>query len=204
MDVPVAFAIAVAFAASVWATISGAGEVYYDSIAMFVFLLLTARYLQSGAQAKAAQAVEQLARLVPAIAERVPGFPATRATEPVAVAQLRPGDHVLVRAGSPIPADGCVVEGASRVDEALLTGESRPVLKACRRCADRRRSQRRKPARDARRARRASTPYCRRSCGCSIARWPRNPASRNWPIASLNTSSRSCSSPSRSLARSGR
>ena len=130
MDVPVAFAVAVAFAASVWATISGAGEVYYDSIAMFVFLLLTARYLQSGAQAKAAQAVEQLARLVPAIAERVPGFPAARATEPVAVAQLCPGDHVLVRAGSPIPADGCVVEGASRVDEALLTGESRPVLKA--------------------------------------------------------------------------
>ena len=129
MDVPVAFAVAVAFSASVWATISGAGEVYYDSIAMFVFLLLTARYLQSGAQAKAAQAVEQLARLVPAIAERVPGFPATRATEPAAVAQLCPGDHVLVRAGSRIPADGCVVEGASRVDEALLTGESRPVLK---------------------------------------------------------------------------
>jgi Cu2+-exporting ATPase len=129
MDVPVAFAIAVAFAASVWATLTGAGEVYYDSIAMFVFLLLTARYLQSGAQAKAAQAVEQLARLIPAIAERVPGFPATRSTEPVAVAQLRPGDHVLVRAGSPIPADGRVVEGASRVDEALLTGESRPVVK---------------------------------------------------------------------------
>ena len=47
MDVPVAFAIAIAFTASVWATMSGAGEVYYDSIAMFVFLLLAARYLQS-------------------------------------------------------------------------------------------------------------------------------------------------------------
>ena len=130
MDVPVAFAIAIAFAASVWATMSGAGEVYYDSIAMFVFLLLAARYLQSAAQAKAVRAVERLARLAPAIAERVPGFPTTRATEKVAVAQLRAGDHVLVRAGSPIPADGCVVEGASRVDEALLTGESRPVVKS--------------------------------------------------------------------------
>ena len=102
----------------------------YDSIAMFVFLLLAARYLQSAAQAKAVRAVERLARLAPAIAERVPGFPTTRATEKVAVAQLRAGDHVLVRAGSPIPADGCVVEGASRVDEALLTGESRPVVKS--------------------------------------------------------------------------
>jgi Cu2+-exporting ATPase len=129
MDVPVAFAIAVAFAASAWATLTGAGEVYFDSIAMFVFLLLTARYLQSGAQAKAAQAVEQMARLAPALAERVPGFPAMRATEKVAVAQLRPGEYVLVRAGAPIPADGFVVDGASRVDEALLTGESRPVAK---------------------------------------------------------------------------
>ncbi len=129
MDVPVAFAIAIAFAASVWATMSGAGEVYYDSIAMFVFLLLAARYLQSAAQAKAVRAIERLAGLAPAIAERVPGFPTTRATEKVAVAQLRAGDHVLVRAGSPIPADGCVVEGASRVDEALLTGESRSVMK---------------------------------------------------------------------------
>ena len=97
MDVPVAFAIAIAFAASVWATMSGAGEVYYDSIAMFVFLLLAARYLQSAARGKAVRAVERLAA-APAIAERVPGFPTTRATEKVAVA-LRAGDHVLVRAG---------------------------------------------------------------------------------------------------------
>ena len=129
MDVPVAFAVAVAFVASVWATLTGTGNVYYDSIAMFVFLLLIARYLQSGAQAKAAQAVEQLARLAPAVAERVSGFPATRAAERAAVAQLRAGEHVLVRAGAPVPADGYVVEGASRVDEALLTGESRPVTK---------------------------------------------------------------------------
>ena len=88
MDVPVAFAIAIAFAASVWATMSGAGEVYYDSIAMFVFLLLAARYLQSAAQAKAVRAVERLARLAPA-AERVPGFPTTRATEKVAVRAAR-------------------------------------------------------------------------------------------------------------------
>lgn len=129
MDVPVALGIGAAFAASVWATMTNTGEVYYDSISMFVFLLLLARFLESAARARAAQGVEQLARLVPAMAERVPGFPATRATEQVAVARLVPGDHVLVRAGSAIPADGRVVEGTSRVDEALLTGESRPVAK---------------------------------------------------------------------------
>ena len=52
-----------------------------------------------------------------------------RATEQVAVAQLVPGDHVLVQAGATIPADGCIVEGETRVDEALLTGESRSVKK---------------------------------------------------------------------------
>ena len=129
MDVPVALGVGAAFAASVWATLTDAGEVYYDSIGMFVFLLLLARFLESAARAKAAQGVEQLAKLVPAMAERAPAFPVTRATEHVAVARLVRGDHVLVRAGFPIPADGCVIEGTSRVDEALLTGESRPVAK---------------------------------------------------------------------------
>jgi Cu2+-exporting ATPase len=129
MDVPVALGVGVAFAASVWATFRDVGEVYYDSIAMFVFLLLLARFLESVARAKAVQGVEQLAKLVPAVAERVPDFPASRATEQVAVARLVPGDHVLVRAGSSIPADGRIVEGVSRVDEALLTGESRPMAK---------------------------------------------------------------------------
>ncbi len=129
MDVPVALGIAVAFVASVWATVAGDGAVYYDSIVMFVFLLLLARFLESVARTKAVRGVEQLVKLVPAIAERVPGFPAMRATEQVAVAQLVPGDHVLVQAGATIPADGCIVEGESRVDEALLTGESRSVKK---------------------------------------------------------------------------
>lgn len=128
MDTPVALGIGIAFGASVWATLSGTGEVYFDSIAMFVFLLLTARFFESGARAKAARAAEHLARLAPATTERVPAFP-DRATEQIAVAQLAVGDIVLVRAGAPIPADGRVVEGSTRVDEALLTGESRLVAR---------------------------------------------------------------------------
>ena len=129
MDVPVALGIGAAFAASAWATVTGAGEVYYDSITMFVFLLLAARFMEAGTRAQAARAVEELVRLVPAVAERLPGFPASRVPEQVAVARLAPGDHVLVRPGATIPADGALIEGESRIDEALLTGESMPLVR---------------------------------------------------------------------------
>jgi Cu2+-exporting ATPase len=126
MDVPVTLGIVIAFAASVYATWSGEGTVYFDSISMFVFLLLGARFLEMEARAKAVRTQEQLARLVPATAERVA---ADGATERVAAAALCSGDRVRVRPGSAIPADGIVVEGSSAADESLLTGESRPVVK---------------------------------------------------------------------------
>lgn len=129
MDVPVALGIGAAFVASVWATLTASGEVYYDSITMFVFLLLAARFMEAGARAKAARATDNLVKLVPAIAERMPGFPDSRETEQVAVARLEPGDHVLVKPGAPIPADGVLIEGESRIDEALLTGESSPIAR---------------------------------------------------------------------------
>jgi Cu2+-exporting ATPase len=129
MDVPVALGIIAAFAASVLATVRGDGPVYFDSVAMFVFLLLGARYLEMSARAKAAQAQERLARLTPAVAERLNHYPGPAQREEVPVANLRPGDYVAVRPGAAIPADGTVVEGESSVDESLLTGESRAVAK---------------------------------------------------------------------------
>ncbi len=129
MDVPVALGIIAAFAASVLATLRGDGPVYFDSISMFVFLLLGARYLEMGARARAAEAQERLARLTPAVAERLNHYPGPAQREEVPVASLRPGDYVAVRPGAAIPADGTVVEGESSVDESLLTGESRAVAK---------------------------------------------------------------------------
>jgi len=129
MDVPVALGVAVAFLASLWATLRGGGEVYFDSITMFVFLLLGGRFLEMNARAKASRAVDELLKLIPAFAERVPDFPASGATERVAVSMLRPGDHVLVRPGEAIPADGPIAEGVTEVDEALLSGESRPLVR---------------------------------------------------------------------------
>jgi len=130
MDVPVALGVGAAFAASVWATLARAGEVYFDSVTMFVFFLLGGRYLEMTARQKALGMTEALAKLLPAFAQKLPDFPAGRTVEQRVVADLRPGDYVLVRPGDIIPADGRVVEGRSHADEALLTGESKPVAKA--------------------------------------------------------------------------
>jgi len=128
MDVPVALGVGTAFLASVYNTFSGHGEVYYDSVTMFIFLLLTGRFLEMNARRRAGAAVEELVKLIPATTTRLPGWPA-RDEEKVPVARLRVGDHVLVRPGETLPADGAVVEGDSAVSEAMLTGESLPVYK---------------------------------------------------------------------------
>jgi Cu2+-exporting ATPase len=129
MDVPVALGVGTAFVASVYATFSGHGEIYYDSVTMFIFLLLTGRFLEMNARRRAGAAVEELVKLIPAVTTRLPDWPA-RNEEQVPVARLAVGDHVLVRPGETLPADGVVVEGDSAVSEAMLTGESLPVSKA--------------------------------------------------------------------------
>ena len=129
MDVPVALGVGLAYAASVWATWTQSGEVYFDSVTMFVFFLLTGRFLEMNARKKSAEAAESLIKLIPAAASRLPGYPQEREAETIAAVKLTPGDYVLVGPGESFPADGSVVEGASSVDESLLTGESRPVDK---------------------------------------------------------------------------
>jgi len=129
MDVPVALGVGAAFVASCWATLAQAGEVYFDSVTMFVFFLLGGRYLEMNARQKALSVTEALAKLLPAFAQKMPGFPVDRSTQQCVVADLNPGDVVLVRPGDIVPADGLVVEGVSCADEALLTGESKPVPK---------------------------------------------------------------------------
>ena len=128
MDVPVALGVGTAFMASVYSTFSNTGEVYYDSVTMFVFLLLTGRFLEMNARRRAGAAVEELVKLIPAATTRLPNWPA-RDEEQVPVARLAVGDHVLVRPGETLPADGIVVDGDSAVNEAMLTGESLPVSK---------------------------------------------------------------------------
>ena len=129
LDTPIALGLAAGFAASAWATIAGSGEVYFDSVAMLVFLLLGARYVEMSARQRAGRELDHLARWTPSFALRLrdPGDAAS--AEPLAAHLLGAGDHVLVPAGERVPADGVVVAGASSCDESLLTGESRPVAK---------------------------------------------------------------------------
>jgi len=128
MDVPVALGVGAPFAASLWATISGSGEVYFDSVTMFVFFLLGGRYLEMMARQKAVRGIEAIDRAQPAVAFRLADA-ATLSGEHVAVVELASGDLLLIKPGERVPADGTVVSGSSRVDESLLSGESRPVSK---------------------------------------------------------------------------
>jgi Cu2+-exporting ATPase len=131
MDVPVALGVGTAFLASIYSTFAGHGEVYFDSVTMFIFLLLTGRFLEMNARRRAGAAVEELIKLIPAVTTRLPKWPA-RDEEQVPVARLAVGDHILVRPGETLPADGEVVDGNSAVSEAMLTGESLPVSKSVR------------------------------------------------------------------------
>jgi Cu2+-exporting ATPase len=110
LDTPIALGLGFGFAASAWATMTGAGDVYFDSISMLAFLLLGARYLEAAARRRAARALDPLLKLG-------------------SVHDLSPDQIVSIAPGERIPADGVVVEGRSSADESLLTGESRPVPK---------------------------------------------------------------------------
>ncbi|MFP4561248.1 MAG: heavy metal translocating P-type ATPase [Thiohalorhabdus sp.] len=124
MDIPVALALGLTFAASSWATVSGRGDVYFETMAMFVLFLLTSRYLEMNARKRAAEANEELSKLVPTMARRLAP---DGQTEWVPVGDLQSGDRVRVVPGETIPVDGTVAEGHSDVNESALTGEQTPV-----------------------------------------------------------------------------
>jgi Cu2+-exporting ATPase len=134
MDVPISLGIAIAFTASTYHTIIGSGEVYFDSVAMFTFFLLSARYFEVGTRKKTSEATEALLNLKPAIATRLLDYDENHSSsienqESIAVTELGLNDYLLVRPGEVIPADGDIVEGRSGINESLITGESLPVTK---------------------------------------------------------------------------
>jgi P-type Cu2+ transporter len=128
MDVPVTLGILIAFGASTAATFDpqGAlgGEVWYDSVTMFVFFLLSGRLLEQRLRDRTAGALEALVRRLPETVERLA---ADGTSERVAVRRLQSGDRIRLAAGDIFPADGRIAEGETQVDEALLTGESTPI-----------------------------------------------------------------------------
>ncbi|HET9332068.1 MAG TPA: copper-translocating P-type ATPase [Gemmatimonadota bacterium] len=121
----ISLAIGVAFVFSVAVTLGYPGMPLWEELATLVTIMLLGHWIEMRSIAQAQGALNELAKLLPDTATRI----VDGRTEEVPVIQLAEGDLVLVRPGTSIPADGIVHEGASGVDEALITGESRPVEK---------------------------------------------------------------------------
>ncbi|TDR32003.1 heavy metal translocating P-type ATPase [Hydromonas duriensis] len=129
MDTPVAFALMVAFIASVYATITNVGHVYYDSITMFVGFLLSARYIQFRALNKAATYLNDVLQHKRLYAEKVRNYPADKNIQLTPADELAMDDVVFIASGEIIPADAILIEGRTSCSQALLTGESQPINK---------------------------------------------------------------------------
>ncbi len=127
MDLPIALAIAAGFGASCVALLNGRGDTYFDSISMFVFLLLTARHLEASARESSLARIERLTNAAPAVAWRIAGLPEDCNGTAVAAVDLAVGDVIRIATGEMAAADGVIVDGQSSFDESLLTGESLPV-----------------------------------------------------------------------------
>ncbi|MGB5439881.1 MAG: cation-translocating P-type ATPase, partial [Gammaproteobacteria bacterium] len=121
--------ILVAFGGSLHATLTGHGEVYFDSVVMFVLFLLVSRYFEMMARKRGAETAENLAQALPAMATRLGDDGDEARQKIIPAAELQPGDRVLIKPGAAVPADGTVESGSSGVSEALLSGESTPLLK---------------------------------------------------------------------------
>ncbi|MEX0915804.1 MAG: heavy metal translocating P-type ATPase metal-binding domain-containing protein, partial [Wenzhouxiangellaceae bacterium] len=126
LDVPVAAAILLALFSSVLITLFGSGEVYFDSVVMFVFFLLLGRFAVMLARQQSGAVHSALARALPGQARRL----TAAGSETVGLVELREGDRVVVSDGEVVPADGEVTGGDGSVDESLLSGESEPRVRA--------------------------------------------------------------------------
>jgi Cu2+-exporting ATPase len=124
MDVPISLALILACGMSLYETAMGGRHAYFDAALSLTFFLLLGRYLDHRTRAAARSAAQELAALeVPRAVKLVDGVEVA-----TPVADLAPGDLVRVKPGGRLPVDGEVIDGASEIDRALLTGESLPVF----------------------------------------------------------------------------
>jgi Cu2+-exporting ATPase len=124
MDVPIALAIAIAFLTSLHATLTGTGEVYFDSVVMFTFLLLGARYIDNRLQHR----FDMSSQLLTALPRTALVLEDGRRTS-VPIADLAVGTHIWIPEGAQVPVDGLNGSNPASIDEAILTGESEWVRK---------------------------------------------------------------------------
>ena len=119
----ISLAITVAFASSLASEADLLDLDFWWELVLLIDVMLLGHWQEMKAIGQASSALDALARLLPDVADRVAGA----GTEEVAIADLRPGDLVLVRPGGRVPADGTIETGAAAFDESMITGESRAV-----------------------------------------------------------------------------
>ncbi len=125
MDVPISLAVILAGTMSLFETMAGREQVYFDAAVTLLFFLLVGRYLDHMMRTRAQNSATQLLKLAPKTALRE-DLDGTRTTVPVA--SLAVGMKVVVLPGAIVPVDGRIVSGTSELDRSLITGESLPEL----------------------------------------------------------------------------
>jgi len=127
MDLPIAIGASATYAYSTYITVTGSnhGDVYFDTVVNFLFVILVGRYLEAISKRQALSATSRLLELQPKLATVITDGKA----KVLPIRAVQRGDFVLVKPGEKIPVDGVIVDGQSAVDESMLTGESLPVVK---------------------------------------------------------------------------
>ncbi|HIO91975.1 MAG TPA: heavy metal translocating P-type ATPase [Leucothrix mucor] len=124
MDVPIVMGLSVAWLGSLYSTMKGTDEVYFESIAMFVIFLLIARYIELRSRITATTLLDRSAKIIPQTATLLADEDKPIETP---VIELKKGDIIQVSAGETVAVDGLLLSSNSSFDESLLTGESLPV-----------------------------------------------------------------------------
>jgi Cu2+-exporting ATPase len=127
MDLPIAIGATITYLYSVYVTLTGSavGEVYYDTVVNFLFVILVGRYLEAMSKRQAVASTQRLLDLQPRVATVL----RDGEEQIVPIRSVKPGEMVLVKPGERIPVDGTIIQGNSAIDEAMLTGESEPLVK---------------------------------------------------------------------------
>lgn len=125
MNTLIALGTGAAFLYSTWVVVLGGKDVYFEAAAVIVVLILLGRMLEARATGKASDAIRHLMNLQPSTARVI----RDGSEQEIPLREVRLGDVVVVRPGERVAVDGVVLEGASDVDESMLTGESLPVAK---------------------------------------------------------------------------
>lgn len=127
MDLPIAIGATTTYCYSCYITFTGSlyGNVYFDTVVNFLFIILVGRYLEAISKREAFSATTRLLELQPKLATKV----TEQGSKVVPIRAVMVGDLIVVKPGEKVPVDGVIVDGQSAVDESMLTGESLPVVK---------------------------------------------------------------------------